>query len=159
MTKIQTEQNTPGFKTLSKMSPSWWGYEQFRFLHVVGSISLVVAVSENDRLKNILSNRPSLYLGRISYGLYMAHGPLIHMLGDRIIPQLWQWTNGPVQEAGMGNGSVYKGGTAKGYEMGFLLGGAVVVICTVYAADLITRLVDEPIVRLCRRIDWQPSDQ
>jgi hypothetical protein len=93
------------------------------------------------------------------------------MIGYALIPQLWAYTNGPVQaplvndrpvgvpltfeQIGVDAGRGYDGGTPLGFEIGFLLGGLVVVPVTIVAADLFTRFVDEPIVRFARKIEMR----
>jgi hypothetical protein len=91
------------------------------------------------------------------------------MIGYALVPQLWAHTNGPVQ-APLPNDRLvvlplnytqlhedakrtYEGGTLRGYETAFLLAALVVVPATIWAADLFTRFVDEPVVRFARRVE------
>lgn len=89
------------------------------------------------------------------------------MIGYALIPKLWQYTHGPVQKPIKRAHYVvltptqirdeakrtYEGGTRLGFEMGFLLGGLVVVPTAIWAADLFTRMIDEPVVRMSKRVE------
>jgi peptidoglycan/LPS O-acetylase OafA/YrhL len=150
------------------LTPYWWGYDRLHFMYNTGAFAIVFSVSESPALQSFFHNTLSRYFGRISFGLYLVHGPVCHMVGYALIPQLWAYTDGPVQAAldGLPAGASwtdeervlsakrpYEGGTEWGFEVGFLLGGLVVVPVTIWAADLFTRYIDEPVVRLARRIE------
>jgi peptidoglycan/LPS O-acetylase OafA/YrhL len=140
-------------------------------MHVIGALLIITSVSESFILQSFFHNSVSRYLGRISFGLYLCHGPICHMIGYALVPRLWAYTNGPTQapipsSATLPAGLVlspekikeqakrsYSGGTPLGFEMGFLFGGLVVVPAAVWAADLFTRYIDEPIVRLARGVE------
>jgi hypothetical protein len=83
------------------------------------------------------------------------------MIGYSLIPTLWKYTNGPVQpeEPKVSSGEVsnpariYGGGSRFGLEVGFLLGGLVVVPFTLWIANVFTHYVDEPSVRIGRLLE------
>lgn len=118
------------------MVPNW--SESWRFWHCIGSVLLAWSVSQNDSLKRIFDNAFSRYLGRISYGLYLVHGPICHMLGFWLIPYMWEFTGRE---------------TAMQYESGFLLGAVVIVAVVFWCADRFTVFVDAPSNKLARDLE------
>jgi peptidoglycan/LPS O-acetylase OafA/YrhL len=135
-------------------------------MQLCGAILLVYTVSKSPALQSLFTNSIARHLGKISYGLYLTHGPICHMVGFVLIPTLWKWTNGPVQsdwdlksDQAPDPGRSYGGGTAFGYNLGFFLGAAIVVPLTLWVAGLFTRYIDEPSVRFAKRIENRFSSE
>ncbi|RAK97890.1 uncharacterized protein BO80DRAFT_319764, partial [Aspergillus ibericus CBS 121593] len=132
---------TPGFQLLSYLIPPS-DPAPFRFLPNLGGIILISLIThtspENRVISTILNGSIPQYLGRISYSLYIVHGPLMHLLGYRLFKAFWMVTG--VEE-------VWR------YVVGF--GGAYVVFVgvVVWIADLFWSGVDRGFVALARRVE------
>ncbi|KAI1138417.1 acyltransferase family-domain-containing protein [Hypoxylon sp. FL0543] len=115
------------------------------------AVFLVSSIPRIPWLKRFFETRPCQYLGRISFGLYLVHGPILWTLGDRLytatgwyqeaqLAHLPQWANmfklpkfGPL-----------------GLELSFLAPHIVLLPFTLWLAEIFTRLVDEPSVRFAQ---------
>jgi peptidoglycan/LPS O-acetylase OafA/YrhL len=125
---------------------------------MIGSILLVYTLSDAPVLQRFFKNSFSRYLGRISFSLYLVHGPICHMIGHTIISKFWALTGGPTQALPVPGDLLdpsrpFEGGTNFGYESGVALTAVIVVPCTIWIADIFCRLVDEPFVNLARTVE------
>jgi hypothetical protein len=104
------------------------------FFPHIGSILLVYSVSKSHVLLQPMFSTPlAKYLGKISYALYCVHIPILNWIGFRII--FFCWTS------------------ALGNNIGFVVAFAIVSVITIFVADLFSRAVDEPCVRLARWLE------
>jgi peptidoglycan/LPS O-acetylase OafA/YrhL len=127
--RFYTASNAPGYIWLTEtLTPSNWP-ESWRFIHCLGGFLLVYAVSSTrtHTLRFLFDNVYSRYLGKISYALYLVHGPIVHMLGFWLVPWFWQFT-------GRQN--------MAGKETGWLLAFMVQTPLVIWAADVFWRCVD-----------------
>jgi peptidoglycan/LPS O-acetylase OafA/YrhL len=110
---------------------------------------LVAATSRIHWLKRFFETRFCQYLGRIAFSLYMVHGPVMWTLGERLyaaagwvsdehLEHIPRWCNalhlprvGPV-----------------GLEVSLLLPHIILLPVTLALADITTRMVDTPSVKL-----------
>ncbi|KAF2395648.1 hypothetical protein EJ06DRAFT_525269 [Trichodelitschia bisporula] len=134
----------PGYKfILRHLNPSFWHGESWRFPHCLGALLTVYATSSigTNALRSIFTSRYAVYLGRISYALYLVHCPVVHMLGFWIVPAMWRmtWTRRRPEDM-------------LGKEVGWLLATEIVTAATIWAADLFWRLVDRRIFPSLRRV-------
>ncbi|KAF2428280.1 hypothetical protein EJ08DRAFT_671449 [Tothia fuscella] len=127
---IVTANNAPGYRTISTFCPPHWP-ENWRFPHCVGAFLTVYATSSTSTatLRSLFDNPVSVYLGKISYALYLVHGPVVHMLGFWLIPWFWAITGKE---------------TMLQKEIGFGAGFAIATLCVIWSADL-----------FCRGVDWR----
>jgi peptidoglycan/LPS O-acetylase OafA/YrhL len=58
----------------------------------VGAALLVLAAAEEGPTRRVLSLRPALFLGRISYSLYLVHFPLMLLVAPRLIHTVSPWS-------------------------------------------------------------------
>ncbi len=65
-------------RTAETIAPS--GIEIWRYWPAVGVILITFGIILSPPLQKLLSTRPLLWLGSISYPLYLIHGPLLHSL-------------------------------------------------------------------------------
>ncbi|KAI1184157.1 acyltransferase family-domain-containing protein [Nemania serpens] len=137
--------DTPGFEAISLLIPSS-DTAPFRFIPNLGGILLVAVLANTDpsnRLVYLGLNSPfPQYLGRISYSLYLVHGPLMHTLGYALFPLFWQITG--VEETWR-------------YVIGFVAAYFVFIAAAIWTADLVCRTIDEPCVRLAKIIQKRIS--
>lgn len=124
--------STPGFVWLSTIAsnPRVW--------QSIGGALIVTAVANMRALRRIFSCSFLLYLGRISYALYVVHIPLLVTMGWRLVPAMWRLTG---RESWMG------------YFVGIGASLVIVVALLVWAADLYCRFVDEPCTAFARRLE------
>lgn len=106
-----------------------------RFIHAIGSALLVISVSSTPLLQKVFNHPVPQYLGKISYALYICHGPVIHMVGMYLTPTIW---------------SIVGYETMAGWLFGFCTGSCVVIVIVLWAADLFWRTVDTRCVTLAR---------
>lgn len=68
-----------GFLLISGVYAYYFGnlYGRFWIFHIAASASLVVILTKTKTLQKILSLGPLAWLGRVSYGLYLVHFPII----------------------------------------------------------------------------------
>ncbi|KAL0936004.1 hard surface induced protein 3 [Colletotrichum truncatum] len=115
----------PGYATLVS-----WVPERFQEVLVIpiGAVLTVLVVDQATFLQILFTNRFSQYMGKISFSLYMIHGPLLYSLGLVIA----RWTVGLV---GGGDSEI-------SYIFGILLAFILWAPVAIYVADLTTTFVD-----------------
>lgn len=134
-------EDTPGWVFLARLIPDWWS-EKDRYWQCVGAVLLVLCVAHSPATWQRLFNTHAVqYLGKISYAIYLMHGPVFHTAGFAV--QRWAWGI-------TGVGRV-------GYGLGFLLSSVLVLPILVWAADVFWRLVDAPVVRFARWLEGKCS--
>ncbi|KAI9772829.1 MAG: hypothetical protein M1840_008711 [Geoglossum simile] len=128
--------DSPGYRALFKLNPGWG--EGWRFWYCIGAVLLAWTVGGAEYLQDIFTHPISQYLGRISYALYLVHGPICHMLGFWLIPYMWGFTGKE---------------TAAQFGAGFFLGALFVVPITVLTAHVFCQYVDEPSIHFAKRVE------
>ncbi|OIW28905.1 acyltransferase [Coniochaeta ligniaria NRRL 30616] len=132
---------TPGWVFLSSAIPDWWS-DKYRYWQCVGAVLLVLCVAHSpETWQPLFNTRPVQYLGKISYAIYLMHGPVLHTAGYAI--QRWAWGITGVE------------GVA--YNWGFALASVFVLPLIVWAADVFWRVVDAPVVRFARWFEGKCS--
>jgi peptidoglycan/LPS O-acetylase OafA/YrhL len=125
-----------GWALLSKLGRLFVNLDEGETLPIyffphIGATLLGYSVSQSETLLQPLFTTPlARYLGKISFALYCVHTPLLNWIGYRMFIF---WTT-----------SVF------GYNLGWLVGFAILSVVVVFAADLFTRAVDQPCIRLAR---------
>lgn len=111
---------------------------QSRFWQCLGCIMVAAAISRTMALKQVFSSRICRYLGRISFALYIVHGPICRSLGYSSAVKFWEWF-------GHDTDAVYNFSVAC---------TALLVFPTTFAiSHLFCIYIDEPIVRAARTLD------
>ena len=110
------------WKPEAMADPKW-------FYLFFASISVVAAVSRIPHLRDILKSSLFQHLGRISYALYLVHGPILWTLGNYVYE-----FSGKI---------VLSGGWPLGLEPGFLLAHVILMPVTLCIASATTRGIDE----------------
>lgn len=112
---------------------------------------LIACIPHIGWLKRFFETRFNQYLGRISYALYLVHGPILWIIGDRLYAATgWSrdsHVNGipgwidifPLSKAG-----------PLGFEMSFLVPQLILLPFTLWLADMVTRFVDTPAVKFAQ---------
>ncbi|KAF7558244.1 hypothetical protein G7Z17_g155 [Cylindrodendrum hubeiense] len=120
------------------------------------AVFLVASVPRIHWLKSFFETRVCQYLGRISFGLYLIHGPVLWTLGDRLyvvmgwvveehLQHIPHWANKlPIPKTG-----------PAGLEISYLLPHIVLLPVTLGLAELVTRAIDTPSVKFASQ-GWSP---
>lgn len=125
---------TPGWVWLTSLIPSWWGEEHYRYWQGVGAVLFIVAVARSSSWQRFFNTAVVQYFGKISYAIYLMHGPVMHVLGYRW--EAWAYSITGVE----GNN----------YKYGFFLGAAFAVPTVIWVSDIFWRAVDIPTVKFAR---------
>lgn len=127
----------------SKIMPSWFitpvlGY----WIWTMGAAFLVCSAVHSPDLRIIYCNRFARYAGKISFAVYIVHGFIIRSAIYGSLPHLALIT-GPL------------GGRATqiGFFVQWILGACILWPLVFWAADLVSRFVDTPTVRLAKWLE------
>lgn len=138
---------SPGWRWLFKLKPQ--AVFDFKWFYLFWAAFLTVAsIPRLPWLKHFFETRFCQYLARISFALYLVHGLVLHVLGNRLyaavgLPKpehkhIAEWidvfplpTKGPM-----------------GLELAFWLPQLILLPVTLYVAEVVTKLFDEPSVKL-----------
>ena len=129
--------DTPGYRYLTTLIPEYYT-EKYRFWQSVAAVQIIWAVNNADVLKRLFMGAFPQYLGKISFALYLVHGPMIHTFGYWVMPRAWALTGSE---------------TRFHFELGFFLASCAIVPVTVWAADVFWRAIDVPCVRFARWLE------
>lgn len=140
----------PGWYWLSFLKPQAVFDPKWFYLFFAASF-LVCSVPRISWLRRFYESRFCQYLGRISYSLYLVHGPILCTLGDRLYTMVG-WirqddTNKLMLASYLNVFPLPKVGPM-GLEISFLLPHIILFPVTFWVADVVTRTVDEPAVRI-----------
>jgi hypothetical protein len=141
------------FATMDVLAPQ-------KFWFAICAALVVWSCGELDFLRRFLENEFSQYCGRISYAVYIVHGPVLGMfqqyvIGDALVPPAGVPSMPDYRSAIPASGVKGLIGIqtpvqrTAGWLVGLLILGPIVV----WAADVFWRAVDEPIIGLARRLE------
>lgn len=158
---IKPLRDSPGWYLLSFLKPQAV-FEAKSFYLFWAAVFFVASVPHLPWLRRFFETRVCQFLGRISYALYLVHGPILSTLGDRLYALVgWESESRREHLAGWLNGFPLPKGGPMGLELAFLLPHVVLLPLTLYCAEVVTRVVDEPSVRfpnwLYRKSLGQPA--
>ena len=142
--------NSPGWYYLSYLKPeAMWDFKWF-YLFWAASMA-VAAISRISILKQFFEMRFNQYLGRISFGFYLVHGPLIWTVSDRIYAAVGcTRANHAVTAPGWINIIQIPKIGPLGMEMNFIAAQLLILPITLWFAEMVTKLFDEPSVRFAQ---------
>lgn len=159
-TDMEEVRSNPGWYWLSRLKPQAV-YDGKWFFLAIAANCIVVAIPRLPWMKRFFEGHFCQYLGRISFSLYLVHGPVLVTLGDRVYSavgfvapheksreMLAWWINRlPLPITG-----------PLGLEPAFLLPNLILLPFTMWVADLVTRMVDEPSVTFAQWL-WKSIHQ
>ncbi|KAF2449516.1 hypothetical protein P171DRAFT_427715 [Karstenula rhodostoma CBS 690.94] len=125
---------TSGYRTLARMTPRFTDITEY-FWQRIGAAVFVFALSGSSFLRHPFQTSLAVYLGRISFPLYIVHGPLNHTLGLWLVEMFFKVTGSE---------------SFAGYETGIILAFCTEAVVVVWLADLVMRTVDGPSVKFGR---------
>ncbi|KAK1595638.1 acyltransferase [Colletotrichum navitas] len=115
------------------------------------AVLLVACIPRLWWLRRFFETRFCQYLGRISFALYLVHGPVLNTLGDRLYTIVGYYKDSERQHLAhlVEKFPLPKVGPL-GLEPAFLLPHLAILPFTLWLADLVTRFIDEPSVRFAQ---------
>ncbi|KAK8868914.1 acyltransferase family-domain-containing protein [Apiospora arundinis] len=124
----------PGYIWLAQRVPSQWVDAELPdyFWAGIAAVALIFILDRSPLLQRLFTTPFARYLGRVSYSLYLVHGPILSSFGWWLGKSLTDLT-GPE--------------TDSGYIVGIAATVVVFWVVVIWAADLGWRFVDAPAVR------------
>ncbi|KHN96956.1 Acyltransferase 3 [Metarhizium album ARSEF 1941] len=124
----------PGWVYLTSLIPEWWSEEKYRYWQSAGAVVFVLAVGHSPAWQRFFNSPVVQYFGKISYALYLMHGPAMHAVG-------YHWERMAYAITGV---------EGYWYNAGFFLGAAFAVPTVIWWADVFWRAVDIPTVKFAK---------
>lgn len=144
---IMELRGTPGWYYLSFLKPqavfnhAWF----FRFW---AATLLMIIIPRLGWLQSFFETPFCQYLGRISFALYLVHGPVMWSIGDRIYAAVGLARDGhDALVPAWINRFPFPNWGVTGLEVNFLASQLILFPLTLWLAEVFTRLVDEPSVK------------
>ncbi|KAK2595881.1 hypothetical protein N8I77_013672 [Diaporthe amygdali] len=111
----------------------------YRYWHCVGAFFVMFAVSRDEMLQWPLKTALGLYLGKVSFSVYIIHEPFLHLFAFYMVPFFRRWTG----EA-----------TELQRQAGFLMGMLFSAFWLLWLADLFHKYIEE---RCATLAEWVES--
>ena len=137
----------PGYMTLNLAIPDWMARKDKFYPNIGTTILLLLLVRSDPRTskwRKLLGSKIPQYMGSISFGFYLVHGPVMHLFGY-MIPH-WVWWGWLGLEGGNNT-------TDFQWITGVLCGWAPTLVVSLWAADVWTREVEGRCVRLVKVLE------
>lgn len=155
-------EQSPGWVWLSYLKPQAVFDPKWFYVSWAG-VFIVASAPRLPWLKSFFEGRFCQYLARISYALYLVHGPVLFSIGARLYSatgfanlecaeNIPQWVDAfPLSK----NGPL-------GFELAFWVPQIILLPITLYAAELVTKIFDEQSVKIStwlyqRTLDAPPA--
>lgn len=123
---------SPGFQTLASLVPANYAGAPTDFWMSLGALWLILTVDRSPWLQKVFTMRLPQYLGKISFSLYLVHGPILYTLGWHLLKWCTAWS---------------KDETNVQYGLGVCLAACGFWPAVIWIADFVTRRIDTPAVR------------
>ncbi|KAF2761276.1 hypothetical protein EJ05DRAFT_491938 [Pseudovirgaria hyperparasitica] len=151
---------TPGWYWLSFLKPQAVFAPKWFYLFF-GAVPIVAVIPRIHFLKAFFESRFCQFMGRISYCFYLAHGPVLWLVGGRLYSAVGLVREGldETEFPGWPNAFPIPHIGPLGLESNFLLVNIITLPLTLWLGDVMTKLIDEPCVRAAGNL-WrklQPS--
>ncbi|OQU96592.1 hypothetical protein CLAIMM_02651 [Cladophialophora immunda] len=135
----------PGYMTLNKLIPEWMDRKDKFYPNLgTGLLLFLLARADPDTSiwRRLLNSSLAQYLGKISFGLYLVHGPILHAVGYMIPHRIW-WSMG-VQ--GLDT-------TDAVWTAVMITGWTISLALSLWAADVWTREVESRCVKAVKKLE------
>jgi len=137
----------PGWYYLSFLKPEAV-YDQKWFYLFWAAVCFISCIPRIWWLKAFFETSLNQYLGRVSFSLYLVHGPVLWTLGDRLYAAVgWYRETHEVHIPGWVNIFPLSEGGPLGLEPRFLIPHILLLPLTLWLAEIVTKLCDEPVVK------------
>lgn len=139
---------SPGWAWLSYLKPQ--AVFDFKWFYLFwAAVFMVSSIPRLPWLKYFFETRFCQYLGRITFALYVVHGPIIWSLGDRLYAAVGYYREAnQVQLSGWINLFPMSKAGPMGLEPAFLAPQIILAPLTFWLAEIVTRVFDEPSVKI-----------
>lgn len=128
---------TPGWIWLHSQIPTWWKEEPYRYYQSLGAVVFAFAVGYSPSWQRFFNTGFVQYFGKISYAIYLMHGPAMHCIG-------YHWERMAYSVTGV---------EGWWYNTGFVLGAMFCIPTVVWCADIFWRAVDIPTVKFAKWVE------
>lgn len=141
---------SPGWSLLSYFKPqAFWDFRWF-FRYWAATL-FMIAIPRIGWLKGFFETAFCQFLGRISYSLYLVHGPILWSVGDRIYAAVGRIHDRQIATIpGWMNIMPLPSWGPFGFELNYLIPHLILLPLTFWVAEIVTKLVDEPSLKLSR---------
>ncbi|KAH7022875.1 acyltransferase 3 [Ilyonectria destructans] len=127
-------ETTPGWVYLTSLIPEWWGVEQQRYWQSAGAVCFLFGVGHSPWWQQVFTSRIAQYLAKISYSIYLVHGPVQLLICLPWQKFVWDLT----------------GVEGNAFHVGYVLGVLFSIPMFIVFADIFWRAVDIPTVKFAR---------
>lgn len=125
---------TPGWVYLCSLVPQWWSVEGYRYWQSIGAVFFVFIVGHSRAWQKLFTSNIVQYFGKISYAIYLMHGPAMHVLGYHF--EKWAYS--------------ITGVDGYWFNAGFVLHACFCIPIVIWWADIFWRAVDIPTVKFAK---------
>jgi peptidoglycan/LPS O-acetylase OafA/YrhL len=112
-----------------------YGFDLFSFYHIIGAFFIVLAVLNSYKLQKILSNEVCLFLGRISFSLYLMHLMIICSLTTSIFLMAYQYN--------------------LSYKISVILSFLISIFVILGVSYLTAKYIDEPAIKFSKYLQYK----
>lgn len=157
-------EETPGISWLLQHTPQpWYDYDAVsaqKFWFCLSAMLIVWSVGEISAIKHFLENGFAQYCGRLSYAIYIVHGPLLNMIQSSIMGSPDMPPRGVSGEpdfipavVGSGLKGIIGIDTSLQRFICWVLGLLFIGPPVVWMADVFWRFVDIPMINMARKLE------
>ena len=138
---------SPGWYLLSFLKPqAFWDVRWF-FRYCAATCAMI-AIPRIPSFKAFFETPFCQYLGRVSFGFYLVHGPVLWTLGDRLYAATGRFREGHVELVpGWINIFPFPRWGPFGLELDYLIPHLILLPFTLWLAEVVTKLFDEQSVK------------
>jgi peptidoglycan/LPS O-acetylase OafA/YrhL len=134
-------ETSPGYISMHYLFRPFFRSTELTFQRI-GAAIFLLALCGSEWLRKPFQTNLAIYLGKISFPLYIIHGPICHTLGTFLVQFFWSFT---------GNDTLAK------YELGVVASFLCCSVLVIWLADLLMTAVDTPSVRFGRTLQTRWS--
>ena len=128
--------STPGYVMLQTLTPEWYNAEGPKYVQIfwntIGAVLLLLALENCEILRKPFMTNFALWLGDVSFSLYIVHWTLVFTLGQNVTVMFINVTGH--------------------FDVGFFLGAVVLYGVVFWVSDVYTRVGDNRCVEYARLI-------